>query len=294
MTTMKKWSRRLALPATALGLALAVLVLPGTASRATTETVAFTVQPTTTQVNTVMTPTVTVQVAQAGEGDSPPYNGPVTLGYAVNQIGAPLPSGYQADAVNGVATFSGLTFGAVGFGFELVASIPDGTTSGPSAPFDIVTQLVHCQSGQSCRSNTVSSSGTSGSVTTPASQGTDVLTATAGGFPLLSCTKYGGVVSFSVQDRSKVITVTLDKSLVQLARPDGASIFNICWGAPGPFTTLNGTTSALNPATGEYEGLLPNCTATSPLPCVQHRNKTNAGTEVVTIDAPLGDPHVTY
>lgn len=292
---MEKWSRRLALPAMALALAVAALVLPETASRATSETVMFAVQPTTTQVNTAMTPTVTVQVEQSGEEEGQAYNGPVTLTYAVNQIGAPEPSGNTVNAVNGVATFSGLTFGAVGFGFELRASIYDGTTSAPSAPFDIVTQLVQCTAGKSCQSKTVSSNGTSGSVTAAATQSSDVLTATGGGFPLLSCTKYGGVVSFSVQDRSKVITVTLDKSLVQLARPDGASDFNICWGSPAPFTTLNGKTSVFNPANNEYEGLLPVCCPKNgPLPCVQHRNKTRAGDEEITIDAPLGDPHITY
>ena len=293
-TTKKKWLRRLALPALALALVIAALVLPRTASRATTETVAFTAQPTTTQVNTVMTPSVTVQVEQSGEGESQPYNGPVTLTYFANQIGAPVPSGNTVDAVNGVATFSGLTFSAVGFGFELVASLPDNTTSAPSSPFDIVTQLVHCPAGQPCQSNPVSSNGTSGSVTATAAPGSDVLTATGGGFPLLSCTKYGGVVSFSVQNRTKVITVTLDKSLVKLAKPDGASDFNICFGSPAPFTTLNGMTSALNSNNGEYEGLLPDCTKSGQLPCIAHRNKTNAGAEQITIDAPLGDPHITY
>jgi hypothetical protein len=277
-------------------LVAAALVLPGSAAQAweDTDIVAFTVQPSTSVVNTVMTPTVVVYVEEPNGSLDPDYNGPVTLGYAANQINAPNPSGNTATAVKGVATFKNLMFSAVGFGFELQAAISDGTTSPASAPFDIVDQLVPCASGQSCQSETVNSSGTSGAANVAAGSTSDVLAATGGGFPLLSCTKFGGVVSFSVQDRSKVITMTLEKSLVQEANPDGASDFNICWGSAAPFTTQNGTTSTFNQADHEYEGLLPDCVKNGPQPCVQHRKKDNAGDEVITVDAPAGDPHITF
>ncbi len=291
-----KWSLRVAVVGVPLALVAAALLLPGPAAQANiaTDTVAFTVQPTTAVVSTVMTPIVVVQVDKSGGTVDPSYHGPVTLSYAANQINAPNPSGNTVTAVKGVATFSGLTFSAVGFGFELRATISTGTTSPASAPFDIVNQLLHCKSGQSCQSETVSSAGTSAFANAAAASTSDVLAATGGGFPLLSCTSLGGVVSFSVQDRSKVITLTLDKSLVQLANPDGASDFNICWGSPTPFTTKNGTTSTFNPANNEFEGLLPDCPTNGPQPCVQHRNKDNAGDEVITVDAPAGDPHITF
>lgn len=255
---------------------------------------AFEVQPTTTQVQTAMTPAVVVDVENSEGYLATDFEGQVTLSYAVNNVGAPLPANNVVDAVNGVATFSDLTFSAVGFGFELEASIGGGTASPPSQQFDIVTQLVHCQPGQACQTGTVSSTGTSGSAMASAASTSDVMTATGGGFPSLSCTTTGGVVSFTVTDRSKVITMMLAKSLVEQAPNPGAAHFNICWGSPTPFITQDGATSAFNQVTGEYEGLLPDCSAGGPSPCITSRNKTNAGVEIITIAAPAGDPHISF
>ena len=294
---MMKLSQRVTTAGVPLTLVAAALLLPASAAQAgvTTDTVAITVQPSTSVVNTAMTPTVVVQVDKAGGTTADnSYNGPVTLSYAVNQIGAPNPAGNTVNAVHGVATFTSLTFSAKGFGFELLATMSTGATSQDSSPFDIVDQLVPCNSGQSCQSGTVSSSGTSGFVNAAAAPTSDELAATGGGFPPLSCTSLGGVVSFSVQHRSKVITAILAKSLVLQANPNGASSFNICWGSPTPFTTKDGTLSAFNPANNEYEGLLPDCLANGPQPCVQHRSKDNAGEEIITVNAPAGDPHITF
>ena len=156
----------------------------------------------------------------------------MVLQYAVNRLGAPLPTGNEVNAVHGTATFPELTFSAVGFGFELVAQIPGESESEgpapwqwqwqsdwswmpgfgdgmgqPSSPFDIVGQLLQCgeSEGSSCTTDTVSSDGTSGSATAPNETGT--LEATGGGFPNLSCAAFGGVVSFS-STLSKTITVS--------------------------------------------------------------------------------------
>jgi len=277
-----------------LALVAAGLLLPGLTAQAGTDvdTVVITVQPTTTALNTAMTPAVVVHVDKSPGVVDPAYHGTVTLSYAANPNHAPLPSGNTVTAVKGVATFSNLTFSAVGFNFELLATSAVGTTSPASAPFDIGTQVVNCPPGSSCQSGTVSSGGTSGSAVAAAGSNSDALVATAGGFPLLSCTKLGGVISFSDQARSLVITLTLDKALVQQANPNGASDFNICWGSATPFATLNGV--PLTQANNEFEGLLPDCVTNGPVPCVAHRNKDNAGEEVITVDAPGGDPHMTY
>lgn len=293
---MMKLSWKVAMAGVPLALVAAALLMPGSAAQAgiDVDSVAITVQPTTTAVNTVMTPAVVVHVDKSPGVVDPAYRGTVTLSYAANPSNAPLPSGNTVTAVKGVATFSGLAFSAVGFNFELRATSNVGTTSPASAPFDIAGSVVQCQPGQSCQSGMVSSAGTSGFAIAAAGSTSDVLAATGGGFPVLSCTSIGGVITISVADRTKVITMILDKSLVQQANPNGASDFNICWGSSTPFTTLNGTTSAFNSANNEYEGLLPDCATNGPEPCILHRSKDNAGEELITIAAPLGDPHITF
>jgi len=293
---MRSVTRLFAVSAAVTVAALVVLMLAVPAARAYTGTrvLVFAVQSTTTQIGTAMTPAVVVDVEDSQGHPVTNYDEPVTLTYAVNPVGAAPPENNVVEAVGGVAIFPDLTFGAVGFGFELQASAPGAATSSPSQPFDIVDQLLHCQPGQACHSETVSSQGTSGSAVASQAPTSDVLTATGGGFPDLSCTSVGGIVSFTVTNRSKTITMMLAKSLVQQAPNPGAAHFNICWGSPTAFTTKDGTTSAFNVANDEYEGLLPDCSASGPSPCVASRHKAKAGVEVITVSAPRGDPHSSF
>lgn len=277
------------LPLTVITVAMLMLAAPAALANTCRLTLVFKVQPTTTQVQTAMTPPVVVDVENSQGYLVTSYNGPVALTYAVNPVGAAEPVNNVVNAVGGVATFPALTFSAVGFGFELQASATEATSS-PSQPFNIVSQLVQCQPGQTCRSQTVSSDGTSGSVVASAASTSDVLTATGGGFPPLSCTVYGGVLTFTATNRSKVITVTLATSIVQQA--DGKQ-FSICWGSPTPFITQEGSTSTFNPANDEYEGLLPNCRWHGASPCVDSQYK-KCGAVITTVFAPGGDPRVTY
>jgi hypothetical protein len=272
--------------------AVATLALAAPAALAHTcgRVLIFAVQPTTTQVQTAMTPAVVVDVENSQGYLDSSFDGPVTVTYAVNPVGAPEPTNNVVNAVKGVATFPALTFSAVGFGFELQASIKK-TTSSPSEPFNIVTQLVQCQPGQTCQSGTVSSAGTSGSVVAGVASTSDVLTATGGGFSLLSCTSYGGVISFSVANRSKVVTLTLAASIVRQAHQRH---FSICWGSPTPFITKNGSTSDFNPANDEYEGLLPNCRWHGPSPCIAFQYRKWDGAVVTIVFAPAGDPRSSF
>lgn len=276
----------------------------------------FVVQPTTTQVNEAVTPTVVVKVENLDGQVDWDYNGPVVLDYAVNRLGAPLPTGNEAIAHHGTATFPELTFGTVGFGFELVAEItgqsegpspwqwqwqpdwswmPDfgGGMSQPSAPFDIVGQLLQCSAEENCQSQTVSSDGTSGSADAN-TQEAGTLEATGGGFPALSCTRAGGVVTFS-SNLSKTITV----SFTGASDEDSPSwswhkkSANICWGSPTPFTTKFGVPAQFNPVNNEFEGLLPHCSAYGPAPCISKVWSWD-GSVKVTIEAPAGDPHITF
>jgi len=278
------------LVATAVAVAALILATPAALAGTCKLVLVFKVQPTTTQVQTGMTPAVVVDVENTRGYIVSSYDGPVTLTYAVNEVGAPIPTNNVVDAVHGVATFPALTFSAVGFGFELQATAK-GSTSSPSQPFNIVSQLVHCQPGQSCQSGTVSSAGTSGSAVAGAAATSDVLTATGGGFPQLSCTTYGGVLTFTVTNRSKVITLTLAASLAQQAHQ---KYLPICWGSPTPFITKNGSTSQFYAPNDEYEGLLPYCSWGGPSPCIASQHRKYDGAVVTTIRAPLGDPRMSY
>jgi len=275
------------LPVTVAAAVVLMLAAPAALANTCKLTLVFAVQPTTTQVQTAMTPAVVVDVENSQGQLVTWYNGPVTL--TTIPVSAPEPANNVVDAVNGVATFPALTFSAVGFGFELQASAKKATSS-PSQPFNIVSQLVRCQPGQTCSSQTVSSDGTSGSMVAGAASTSDVLTATGGGFPLLSCTTYGGVLTFTVTNRSKIITLTLAASIVQQAHK---KFFDVCWGSPTPFITKDGSTSKFNPGNEEYEGLLPSCRWGGPSPCVvvQYRK---CGAVVTTVFAPAGDPRVGY
>jgi hypothetical protein len=250
----------------------------------------FQVQPTTTQVQTAMTPAVVVDVENSHGYLDSSFNGPVTLTYAVNTAGAPEPANNVVYAEEGVATFPALTFSAPGVGFQLQASAEQATSS-PSQPFGIATtsQAVTCQPGQTCQSPTVSSDGTSGFAVASAAGTTDVLTASAG-FPPLSCTKFGGVLGFFVPNRSKVITLTLAGSAAPKAK--GKNL-DICFGSPTPFITENGKTSKFNPADNLYEGALPSCQRQS-APCIASQARESDGSVVSTIDAPPGDPWISF
>jgi hypothetical protein len=248
------------------------------------------VQPTTTQVGTAVTPPVKVAVEKSDGKPDWGYNGWVTLSYKVNPVGAAEPTGRVVRASHGVAKFPALTFSSVGFGFELVASIP-GATSLPSQPFDIVGQLIHCQAGQPCQSGTVTAGGTSGTARAGAAASSGTLTATGGGFPALSCTSAGGVLTFSAS-RAQVITVS--RTFTKAYGAGHWRSVNICWGAPVPFATKGGRTSAFNPANGEYEGLLPACGWHRPAPCVKAQYRTWSGKVVAIVLAPAGDPRITF
>jgi hypothetical protein len=277
--------------AAALLLAGALGAGPALATTNCQQKVVIVGQPTTTQVGSPVTPPVVVNVENSDGKVDWNYNGWVKLSYAANPDGAAAPGGNVVSAVHGVATFSQLTFSSVGFGFELAASIP-GATSQPSQPFDIVGQLVHCQAGQPCQSQPVTAGGTSGFARSAAAASSGVLTATGGGFPSLSCTSVGGVLTFTAS-RAQVITISrAGGSWYGAHRP-----VSVCWGAPAPFATKNGHVSVFNPANDEYEGLLASCQSGwwhRPAPCVQASYRTWSGKVVAIVRAPAGDPHITF
>ena len=142
----------------------------------------------------------------------------------------------------------------------------------------------------SCQTGTVSSGPTSGS-STAAPDETGTLTATGGGFPSLSCTRAGGVVSF-FSNLSQTIKVTFAGSLGEHYWHKSV---NVCFGSTEPFITKFGFPARFNPINDEFEGLLPHCSAYRPAPCVSSVWSGSWGSSVkVTIQAPAGDPHIMF
>jgi Domain of unknown function DUF11 len=148
------------------------------------------------------------------------------------------------------------------------------TTSSAVPPGDsIVTGM------ESANSNFNFSCGTNPPVYTPVSDVFGFAVFNASGIP---------------QPITLTVTLRIDKSLVNSSGHPGASSWQICYGSTTAFNALLGTsqqnvTIGGNP--GYFTGLLPDCSSTQGAPpCVQARNKNNAGDVIVTFLA-LGDPY---
>ncbi|HEY2640457.1 MAG TPA: hypothetical protein VGI66_11330 [Streptosporangiaceae bacterium] len=151
-------------------------------------------------------------------------------------------------------------------------------------------------------SASASSATTSGTVTTSsAAPGDSIVTRMEGanssfGYSCSTYTAVSDVFGFAVfkagVPQSTLLTGTLriDKSLVKSSGHPGASSWQICYASTTPFTALPGTSGTTMIGGVTYNtGLLPNCSSSQAAPCVQKRNKNNAGDVVVTFLA-LGDP----
>jgi len=155
-------------------------------------------------------------------------------------------------------------------------------------------------------SASASSAATSGTVTTsgPLPSGDSIVTGmesvnSSFNYQCPTYTAVADVFGFAVFDANGVpqsipltVTIRIDKSLVQSSGHTGASSWQICYGSTTPFTALPGTSHqnvTIGGSPGYFTGLLPDCTNTQGAPCVQSRNKNNAGDVIVTFLA-FGDP----
>ena len=168
-----------------------------------------------------------------------------------------------------------------------------------------------CPPGTSCSS--ASSATTSGTATTVLGlpQGDSLVTGMesgSAGSPFnFSCgttppvyTPLSDVFNFAVFNGAGVaqpillsVTLRVDKSVVSTSGHPGASSWQICYASLTSFTALSGTSQqnvTIGGSPGYFTGLLPNCSSTQQAPCVQARNKNNAGDVIVTFLA-LGDPY---
>jgi hypothetical protein len=84
-----------------------------------------------------------------------------------------------------------------------------------------------------------------------------------------------------------VLTITIDKTVVKATPNNGVTTYQVCYQSETPFTDRNGTLTTL--------GLLPDCPpmpTAADAPCVLSKTKDKAGSVVIKVLLPAGDPKV--
>jgi hypothetical protein len=202
-------------------------------------------------------------------------------------------------ASGGVASFSDLSIDQPGIGYRLTAT-SRGINPVKSGHFTIWGSLLQCSPPTPC-SASASSATTSGTVTTSSADSTQFLGTGIGGgsyscagtYQPLSDPFTFDVVSGSgdMQPGAQFTAILrIDKSVVLSSGHPGASSWQICYASASSFTAQPDTSgTATIGDTTFFTGLLPDCANTPVAPCVQARNKDNAGDVLVTFLA-SGDP----
>jgi hypothetical protein len=222
----------------------------------------------------------------------------VTVAIGSNPGSGSLSGTATLDASGGVASFSNLSIDQPGIGYTLTGTSP-GMTPATSTHFTIWGSLQRCSTTPCSASSSTAT--TTGTVTTSSATPTEFLGAGLGGVSY-SCSgtyqRTSDPLSFELFSASGVaqssaqftVSLEISKSAVDSSGHPGASTWQICYASMSPFTALPGTSgTAVIGGVSNYAGLLPNCSSTQNAPCVQARNKDNAGDVVVTFLA-SGDP----
>jgi Bacterial Ig-like domain (group 1)/Invasin, domain 3/Bacterial Ig-like domain (group 2)/Calcineurin-like phosphoesterase len=167
-----------AIAGTGIGQADTVTVIPAAA-----DTTVFTVEPSGATVGIVMAPPVKVEIHdQFGNLLSTATNN-VTLTLSSNPSGATLSGGGSVAAVNGVASFAGVSLDKVGTGYRLTASASSVPHSDVSSAFSVTSGMV------SASQTSVVAAPTTISASTGSSASTITVTARdAGGNPISGAT----------------------------------------------------------------------------------------------------------
>jgi hypothetical protein len=267
---------------------------------------AFISEPADTAVNAVITTAVgstggpvKVEVLDGAGQLATTSTAAITVAIGANPAHGTLSGTLMVNASGGVASFSDLKIDQQGVGYTLTAASP-GIRSATSDPFNIEGSLQSSSCSAPC-TVTSSTTTTSATVTTtsPIPAG-DFLAVAVGGVDY-SCTGYQRVsdpVSFDVftssgapvQSAQFTVTLDINKSAVQASGRTGASQWEICYASTQSFTALPGSTGTTVIGGVPYNtGLLPDCSSTQGVPCVQARHKDMAGDEIITFLA-SGDP----
>lgn len=253
---------------------------------------------------------VIVEVVKGTGGVTTSFSGSVTIGKIGNPAGSTLSGTLTVTVVTGKATFTSLSITHAG-SYKLVASATRSPPiSATSTRFNVDTELVHCTSHPCSAQGTA----THGSVTVTESTSSPDAGYVAlgfGGAPTFTCGgtrllggRYVATVDVLTSKGASTpqngttwtVTYTISKTVVKTTGPEGASKWQVCFADTTPFTALTGPAKKVSLTTGGgpvtyYVGLLRDCSKSVTAPCVASRHKTNAGQEVITIEA-AGDSYV--
>jgi len=214
----------------------------------------------------------------------------ISIGFASNPGSGSLSGAAPVTASGGVASFGGLSIDAPGVGYALTASSP-GIAPATSTDFTIYGSIGSCSgacSGTSFSKTTIGAASTSGT-------NGDALGIGVGGASYSCDAAYQPVsdpvnvdlldATGKAQNAQFTATLEISKSAVQASGHTGASTWQVCYADTVPFTPRPGTTLGTTVIGGVpyHTGLLPDCSSTQPAPCVQARNKDNAGDVVITL-----------
>jgi hypothetical protein len=292
----------------ALGFAgLGALAPAAAATAATTSgpSLAFSVQPSKTIINQVITgadvnpagPPLQVTILKDDGTVDMNSSAPVTIVLAPNPNGGVLAGTTTVTAVNGVATFSTLSINMAGHAYQLLASSP-GIAPAGSRAFDEVNAGTTCTGTGSC-STTATTTTSALTLSVPGGATTTLSVSFNVGTPLV-CPGYtpqdANWFSFlsSSTRNGKVVTYQVRPS-AEGSELLGATQF--CLGAPYPFESRSGGPAApgtLPDGSSGFIALLPNCHAGSQGPCVAKRSSvadasSPTGFDVVlTVSFPAG------
>jgi hypothetical protein len=256
---------------------------------------------------------VVVEVVKKTGSLTTAFSGTVTLTLTGNPSSATLSGGTPVTVKTGLATFTALSVTHAG-SYKLVAT----ATRSPPTPatsirFSVFSRLEQCTS-HPCTTTGTTTHEKATVVETTTDPRAGYIALGFGGAPTFTCgttkllkgtyvatadvlTSTG--LSTPQHGTTWTLTYTIAKTIVETTGPEGASKWEVCFADTTPFTALTGGATKKHPVTlttGDgpvtyYIGLLRDCSKTVTAPCVASRHKTNAGQEVITVEA-AGDSFV--
>lgn len=188
---------------------------------------------------------------------------------------------------------------ATGFLLPATDPVPFHNT-GDDPSVTVVNDEVNCPATETCETTTITLNNTSAQASASAGATNETLRLSVGGSfldPGSKCltsatyTPKGEPVTTDVtgEDRSHIVTLTLDKTVNNSPGAPGAERYEICVSADKVFVTKDGTPAEQNPETAKFEGLLPNCPPVPVSKCILSRSRSGGNTIIRYFVEP-GDP----